>query len=110
MSEQVQDFAFTDGGNEFVCTVERSHVPGRPVWWWFSVASDTRGQRYAPFHTQPDDTKENVKQRILEYYDRLLVSRATPATSHWQQRRANRPAAVPPAVSLAAEAQRNSTQ
>lgn len=98
MSKPVQDFAFFDNGNEFVCTVDRASPAGRPVWWWFSVASDTRGQRYAPFNAGPDDTQENVKQRIIEYYDRLLVSRAAPAVSHWQQRRANRPAAAAPAA------------
>lgn len=31
-----------------------------------------------------------MKRRIVEYYERMLVVRATPATSPWQQRRALR--------------------
>lgn len=90
MSDGLQDFAFTDSGNEFVCTVERSRTPGGAGWWWFSVATDTRGQRYAPFQADPSDTQESVKRRIIEYYERMLIVRATPATSPWQQRRALR--------------------
>lgn len=90
MSDGLQDFTFTDSGNEFICTLERSRTAGRPDWWWFSVATDTRGQRYAPFQADPSDTQESVKRRIIEYYERMLVVRATPATSPWQQRRALR--------------------
>ena len=90
MSDALQDFAFTDSGNEFVCTVEKGRTPGSPGWWWFSVATDTRGQRYAPFQADPSDTQESVQRRIVEYYERMLVVRATPATSPWQQRRALR--------------------
>ncbi len=90
MSDGLQDFTFSDSGNEFICTLERSRTAGRPDWWWFSVATDTRGQRYAPFQADPSDTQESVKRRIIEYYERMLVVRATPATSPWQQRRALR--------------------
>jgi len=90
MSDALQDFSFSDSGNEFVCTVERGRTAGSPGWWWFSVATDTRGQRYAPFQADPSDTQESVKRRIVEYYERMLVVRATPATSPWQQRRALR--------------------
>lgn len=90
MSDAVQDFSFSDSGNEFICTVEKGRTPGSAGWWWFSVATDTRGQRYAPFQADPSDTQESVKRRIIEYYERMLVVRATPATSPWQQRRALR--------------------
>ena len=98
MANVVQDFSFVDRGNEFECTLEMARSADRPSWWWFTVSSDTRRQRYAPFQMQPTDTEHNVKQRILEYYDRLLESRATPTQSHWQQRRAQRPAAAPAAA------------
>jgi hypothetical protein len=98
MSDQVQNFTFVDRGNEFECSYEIARAADRPSWWWFSVSSDTRRQRYAPFQMSDSDTEQNVKQRILEYYDRLLESRATPATSHWQQRRAQRPVAAVAAV------------
>jgi hypothetical protein len=104
MPDQVQNFTFTDRGNEFECSYEIARAADRPSWWWFSVSSDTRRQRYAPFQMSDTDTEQNVKQRILEYYDRLLESRATPATSHWQQRRAQRPAAVATAAPEAAAA------
>ena len=93
-TNRVQDFSFVDRGNEFECTLEMSRTADRPSWWWFTVSSDTRRQRYAPFQFADSDTEQTVKQRILEYYDRLLESRAAPATSHWQQRRAQRPAAA----------------
>ena len=90
MSDALQDFSFSDSGNEFICTVEKGRTPGSAGWWWFSVATDTRGQRYAPFQADPSDSQESVKRRIIEYYERMLVVRATPATSPWQQRRALR--------------------
>jgi hypothetical protein len=96
MANQAQKFTFVDRGNEFECEAQISRTADRPSWWWFTVSSDTRRQRYAPFQMQDSDTEQNVKQRILEYYDRLLESRAAPATSHWQQRRAQRPAAAAP--------------
>lgn len=104
MSDQVQNFTFIDRGNEFECSFEIARAADRPSWWWFSVSSDTRRQRYAPFQMHDTDTEQNVKQRILEYYDRLLESRATPATSHWQQRRAQRPAVAAVAAVAAPEA------
>lgn len=90
MGNALQDFSFSDSSNEFICTVEKGRTPGSAGWWWFSVATDTRGQRYAPFQADPSDTQESVKRRIVEYYERMLVVRATPATSPWQQRRALR--------------------
>lgn len=94
MTNQLQDFSFVDRNTEFDCTLERSRTSDGPSWWWFRASTDTRHQRYAPFQMQESDTQLNVKQRILGYYDRLLEGRAAPVVSHWQQRRAQRPAAA----------------
>ena len=46
-------------------------------------------QRYAAFRTQPDDTPQSLKRRVLAYYAQLLVDRARPPEirSGWAQRR-----------------------
>jgi hypothetical protein len=91
MADCPQEFSFIDGGHEFSCVIELSRVAGRPAMWWFTVSTDTRQQRYAPFPFDATDTKDNVRQRILEYYDRQLANRPLPAEGHWQQSRGMRP-------------------
>jgi hypothetical protein len=90
-------FEFVDGGRTFVCSTGALGARGAEAWWWFHIASDTRGQRYAPFRTTPTDTRAGVQARILAYYDNLLAQRAMPATrSAWggRPRVSTMPAAV----------------
>jgi hypothetical protein len=72
----VGPFEFDEGGRSYRCSVERARTPGAGAWWWFGVSGDT--QRYAPFHSEPGDTKTSVRAKIVAYYDNLLVRRAAP--------------------------------
>ena len=84
----LEGFEFVDAGRTFTCEVEAPR-PSRPErWWWFRVSPDVRDQRYAPFRASPDDTREDVRARIVSYYDELLARRAQPpSNNHWGQRR-----------------------
>jgi hypothetical protein len=83
----VDGFEFEDTGRTFVCSTGALRGAGTEGWWWFRLAADTRGQRYAPFRTAADDTQAGVQARIVAYYDNLLVQRALPATrSAWGSR------------------------
>lgn len=79
-------FQFVDGGRTYRCRVETPAARGgaAPVsWWWFEVSGDQN--RYAPFHAQADDTESSVKERVVAYYQQLLVRRAEPARA-WHNR------------------------
>jgi hypothetical protein len=103
----VDEFVFEDAGRTFLCSPGAQRGPGAEGWWWFRLAADTRGQRYAPFRTSAGDTRAGVQARIVEYYDNLLVQRALPATrSPWGSRpnvatAAPAPLAVPDDVPVA---------
>ena len=90
-------FEFVDGGRTFVCSTGVLGARGAEAWWWFQLASETRGQRYAPFRVAADDTRTSVQARILAYYEHMLEQRALPATrSAWGGR--PRPAPQPASV------------
>ena len=68
-------FEFEHGGRTYVCTPESRDVPVG-TWWWFSVSHDQH--RYAPFEASSRDTRDSVRTRIVEYYERLVWARAQP--------------------------------
>lgn len=85
MSEMHPDFAFTDGDRTFTCQVETPRRPRADAWWWFNVSTDD-SQRYAPFRADAADTHDDVRSRVVAYYDNLLARRAEPAPSRWRRR------------------------
>src|SRR4051812_30594573 len=88
-------FEFVDNGRTFICSVEPMRSEG---WWWFSVGSDVRQQRYAPFRATEEDTRADVQARIVAWYDEMLVRRAAPPTNGRWQRRTDGPATGAPAA------------
>ena len=86
--EQHERVAFVDAGRTFDCCVETPfHSSARlrtEAWWWFRVSSEAR-QRFAPFRAVPDDTPDDVRGRIVAYYDALLASRAAPPLPWWRR-------------------------
>jgi len=104
MDDRDRDFVFVDAGRTFTCEVE---APGRSrseTWWWFRVSTEDH-QRYAPFRAAADDTRDDVRARVVAFYDNLLARRAEPAASRWQRRPvgpAAPAAAAPPAEDIAA--------
>lgn len=87
MADMHQGFAFVDAGRTFTCRVETPHRTNTGDWWWFEVSSELH-QRFAPFRALPDDTPEAVRDRIIAYYEDLLVRRAEPSGRRWQRGRA----------------------
>lgn len=79
-------FTFEDSGRTYNCRVEDPRGARTRWWWWFDVSED--GQRYAPFEATEDDTEADVRARVIEYYDHLLVRRAEPPAQrqHWARR------------------------
>jgi hypothetical protein len=97
----VGTFEFEEGGRSYRCCVEGERSARTGAWWWFGVSGDP--QRYAPFHSEPGDTKDSVRTRIVAYYNDLLVRRATPTPPrHSQGRRPGQLAATGAAVVPAA--------
>lgn len=93
-------FSFVDQGRTFTCRVETStRASVRDSWWWFAVSTEAH-QRHAPFRLAASDTPDNVRDRIVAYYDGLLARRAAPFQTPWQRRAAARTAegAAPPAT------------
>lgn len=85
----IGDFTFEEGGRTYVCTAEKRTTPPLGTWWWFAVSSDSH--RYAPFEAHPSDTRQSIKERIVEFYERRLWARAQPAQPHQQFGRPGRP-------------------
>ncbi len=79
-------FTFENGGRTYNCRVEEPRGSRTQAWWWFDVSED--GQRYAPFEATEDDTEADVQERVMAYYDHLLVRRAEPPQQrqHWARR------------------------
>lgn len=84
-------FEFVDDGRNFICSVEPCRASSTDAWWWFSVSTERLNQRYAPFRHAPGDTPDNVRARIVTYFDELLVRRAMPPASRWGGRGPGRP-------------------
>ena len=85
MTDVHQLFAFENDGRTFTCQVDALRRSCTEAWWWFRVSSDDR-QRYAPFRAVASDTRDDVRARIVAYYDDLLARRAEPAHSPWRRR------------------------
>ena len=85
-------FSFENGGRSYTCRVEEPRGSRTQAWWWFDVSED--GQRYAPFEATEDDTEATVRERVMAYYDHLLVRRAEPPAQrqHWARRTKPTPA------------------
>ncbi len=79
-------FTFENGGRTYQCRVEEPRGSRTQAWWWFDVSED--GQRYAPFEATEADTESSVRERVMAYYDHLLVRRAEPPAQrqHWARR------------------------
>jgi len=88
----IDGFAFVDADRTFTCTPELTRTSPPEGWWWFSLGSDVQGQRYAPFRVAASDTRRNVQQRIVAYYDDMLARRAAPPTPYYRGRRPGAPA------------------
>jgi hypothetical protein len=77
-------------------TCRQASSPATPgtLWWWVQASGES--QRYAAFRTESGDTLDNVRPRLVAYYDQLLADRARPREirQHWSQR--PKPAAVAP--------------
>ena len=71
---------FADDGRTLTCRSASS--PGTPgtSWWWLEVSGES--QRYAAFRTEPGDTPDNLRPRILAWYRQLLIDRARPREFH----------------------------
>ena len=78
-------FEFVDRtGRRFECSVEKMRKTSPETWWWFRVSTDEQN-RYAPFRTESGDTQSSVSERVVAYYDELLVRRAAPTVNRWQR-------------------------
>jgi hypothetical protein len=97
MTEMHESFAFVDAGRTFNCCVETPRRQHAEAWWWFEVSSEAH-QRFAPFRATPEDNPDVIRDRIVAYYDDLLVRRAEPNGRRWQRGRAfSSPAPATPA-------------
>lgn len=67
---------FEDNGCTLTCRSASSPATPGTFWWWVEVTGES--QRYAPFRTEPGDTPENLRSRILEWHAQLLFDRARP--------------------------------
>lgn len=83
---------FEDNGLTMTCRSASSPATPGTTWWWLDVTGES--QRYAAFRTDPGDTPENLRPRILACYAQLLADRARPreVRPHWGRRA---PAAKP---------------
>lgn len=97
-------FTFEDSGRTYNCRVEEPRGSRTQAWWWFDVSED--GQRYAPFEATEDDTESGVRERVIVYYDHLLVRRAEPPAQrqHWARRTKPATDGAAPAADAAAAA------
>ena len=80
-----RSFTFEDAGRTFNARVEPLRPSGSDAWWWFDVSVEQH-QRHAPFRAEPNDSLDEVRARIVRYYDELLARRAEPAPSRWNRR------------------------
>ena len=74
---------FEDDGRTLTCRSASSPATPGTNWWWLEVTGEN--QRYAAFRTEPTDTPENLRPRIVAHYANLLAERARPKTfrPHW---------------------------
>lgn len=89
LEEHQMDFmTFEDNGRTLTCRSASSPATPGTSWWWVEVSGES--QRYAAFRTQEDDTPENLRPRVIAYYEQLLAGRLRPREF---QTRWGRPAA-----------------
>jgi hypothetical protein len=67
---------FEDNGRTLTCQSASSPATPGTNWWWLEVSGES--QRYAAFRTEPGDTLENLRPRIVAYYLQMLADRARP--------------------------------
>jgi hypothetical protein len=84
---------FTDDGRTLTCRSASSPATPGTTWWWLEVTGES--QRYAAFRTEPTDTPENLRPRIVAHYANLLAERARPAV--FRPRWGGRPKTAAPA-------------
>jgi hypothetical protein len=67
---------FENNGRKLTC--RRGSSPATPgtSWWWLDVSGEN--QRYTAFRSEPTDTPENLRPRVIAWYEQLLVDRARP--------------------------------
>lgn len=85
MDSMLRRLKFEADGRTYTCEVGTLHHRSEEAWWWFRVSSEEY-QRYAPFRACPEDTSDDVRARIVSYYEELLARRAAPPPSRWQRR------------------------
>ena len=99
----IKEFDFVDSGRKFFCSVEVPKQAGMPPWWWFRLETG-ESTRYAPFEAKPTDTKQSVQERIIAYYEQLLVIEARPVHQRPAWKKPERPVqpgeTTPPIPSL----------
>jgi hypothetical protein len=81
---------FEDDGRKITCRSASSPATPGTTWWWLDVSGET--QRYATFRTEPTDTPENLRPRILAFYAQMLIDRARPREFRPRWGRPARPA------------------
>ena len=67
---------FEENGRTLTCRSASSPATPGTSWWWLDVTGES--QRYAAFRTEPGDTPENLRPRVLAWHAQLLVDRARP--------------------------------
>lgn len=79
---------FDDNGRTLTCRSASSPATPGTAWWWLDVSGES--QRYAAFRAEPGDTPENLRPRLVAYYDQLLADRARPRETRppWARRAA----------------------
>lgn len=89
---------FEDNGRTLTCRSGSSPATPGTNWWWLDVSGES--QRYAAFRRAPGDTPENLRPRLVAYYEQLLVDRARPRETRppWARRAAAPVAATPDAT------------
>jgi hypothetical protein len=81
---------FENDGLKLTCRKEGSPATPGTKWWWLAVSNES--QRYAAFRSEPSDTPENLRPRIVAWHAQMLVDRARPREF---KPRWSRPAAKP---------------
>ena len=85
---------FENDGRTLTCRKASSPATPGTNWWWLEVTGES--QRYAAFRSEPTDTPENLRPRIVAHYANLLAERARP--QEFRPRWGGRPKTVVPAA------------
>ena len=88
MSTPSSEFSFSDAGRTFTCCVEPSRHDGGRAWWWVAVSTEPH-QRHAPFRAATDDTADDVRARVVAFYEELRARREAPWTPPWRRKGAS---------------------